>query len=65
MYLIGNSVKGGHYGELPSLTNLNDGNMLHTTDFRQVYATAISGWMGLDAHEQVLRHRFDEFPAFG
>ena len=42
MYLIGNSVKGGHYGELPSLTNLNDGNMLHTTDFRQVYATAIS-----------------------
>ena len=65
MYLIGNSVKGGHYGELPSLTNLNDGNMLHTTDFRQVYATAISGWMGLEAHEQVLRHRFDEFPAFG
>ena len=65
MYLIGNAVKGGHYGELPSLTNLEDGNMLHTTDFRQVYATAISGWMGLDAHEQVLRNRFNSFAAFG
>ena len=64
MYLIGNSVKGGHYGDLPSLTALTDGNMQHTTDFRQVYATAISGWLGLESHEQVLRYRFKEFPVF-
>lgn len=65
MYLIGNAVQGGHYGELPSLTNLIDGNMQHTTDFRQVYATAISGWLGLEAHEKVLRYRFEDFPVFG
>jgi uncharacterized protein (DUF1501 family) len=64
MYLIGNAVKGGHYGDLPSLTELNDGNMQYTTDFRQVYATAISGWLGLEAHEQVLRYRFKDFPVF-
>ena len=65
MYLIGNAVQGGHYGELPSLTDLDDGgNLVHTTDFRQVYATAISGWLGLDDNEAVLKKRFDPFPVF-
>ena len=64
MYLIGRAVQGGHYGDIPSLTDLHDGNMFHTTDFRRVYATAISGWLGLKTHEQVLRHRFNQFPVF-
>lgn len=65
MYLIGNAVQGGHYGQLPSLTDLDDGgNLVHTTDFRKVYATAISGWLGLDDNEAVLKKRFDPFPVF-
>jgi uncharacterized protein (DUF1501 family) len=65
MYLIGNAVQGGHYGKLPSLTDLDDGgNLVHTTDFRKVYATAISGWLGLDDNEAVLKKRFDPFPVF-
>ncbi len=36
--LIGNSVKGGLYGEQPSLTALDEnGNLQVTTDFRSVY----------------------------
>jgi uncharacterized protein (DUF1501 family) len=49
-FVIGNAVKGGMYGQPPSLTNLVlDGNLERTTDFRQVYATLIQEWMGADA----------------
>jgi uncharacterized protein (DUF1501 family) len=38
VFLIGNSVKGGFYGEQPSLETLDEnGNLLVTTDFRNVY----------------------------
>ncbi|MGH3733695.1 MAG: DUF1501 domain-containing protein [Acidimicrobiales bacterium] len=38
VFLIGNSVKGGLYGEQPSLTNLDvNGNLQVVTDFRGVY----------------------------
>jgi uncharacterized protein (DUF1501 family) len=65
MYLIGKQVNGGHYGKLPSLVDLDDGNLVHTTDFRRVYATAISGWLGYDNTEPLLRGRFEPFPVFG
>jgi uncharacterized protein (DUF1501 family) len=41
MFVIGNSVKGGFYGEQPSLKNLVKGDLAVTTDFRDVYATVI------------------------
>lgn len=65
MYLIGKQVNGGHYGKLPSLVDLDDGNLVYTTDFRRVYATAISGWLGYDNTETLLRGRFEPFPVFG
>jgi uncharacterized protein (DUF1501 family) len=38
VFIIGNSVKGGLYGEQPSLETLDEnGNLLVTTDFRNVY----------------------------
>ena len=65
MYVIGQPVRGGHYGTLPSLTQLDEGdNLIHTTDFRRVYASLIEGWLGADA-QQVLRGRFEGFPIFG
>lgn len=66
MYLIGKPVRGGHYGKLPSLTELDaGGNLVYTTDFRRVYATAISGWLGHQNTEQLLRGQFEPFPVFG
>ena len=41
MFLIGKTVKGGFYGEQPSLKNLFKGDLAVTTDFRDVYATVI------------------------
>ncbi len=65
MYVIGKPVRGGHYGTPPSLTKLDEGdNLIHTTDFRRVYASVIEGWLGADA-QQVLRGRFEGFPIFG
>ena len=50
MFMAGDGVRGGHYGSAPDLTQLTElGNVTHTTDFRQVYATALNGWLGVDA----------------
>jgi uncharacterized protein (DUF1501 family) len=60
-FMIGAPVAGGMYGAMPSLTDLTDGNMVFTTDFRRVYATAIQRWMGHDA-AAVLRGAFEPLP---
>lgn len=61
VYVIGNNIKGGHYGEVPSLTELDDGNLIHTTDFRRVYSTLIEGWLGQTDSAEILNGRFDPF----
>ena len=45
-FVAGKPVRGGHYGAMPSLTDLDDGNMRYTTDFRRLYATMAASWMG-------------------
>ncbi|MBI4967832.1 MAG: DUF1501 domain-containing protein [Rhodospirillales bacterium] len=45
--LIGGRVKGGFYGEAPSLAKLEGGDLVHTLDFHQLYATVAEGWWGL------------------
>ncbi len=66
MYVIGKPVKGGHYGAVPSLTDLDEGgNLKHTTDFRQVYASLIEGWLGHADSKSLLYGDFKTFPFFG
>ena len=65
-FVAGQKVRGGHYGAMPSLTDLDDGNMRYTTDFRRVYATMIGSWMGYPDTRAVLNDQFtplDMFPA--
>ena len=62
MFVFGKGVKGGLYGEHPSLTQLDDGNLIRTTDFREVYATLIEEWMGYQDSETILK---GEFPTLG
>jgi uncharacterized protein (DUF1501 family) len=65
MFVIGEHVKGGHYGARPSLTELDPGdNLLYTTDFRRVYASVIDGWLQVDS-KAVLRDSFPTFDLFG
>jgi uncharacterized protein (DUF1501 family) len=58
VFVIGAPVRGGMYGEMPSLTDLDDGNMRYTTDFRRVYTTLITQWMGQGDAGAVLRQPF-------
>ena len=44
--LMGGRVKGGLYGMPPSLTDLQDGDLKHTIDYRSLYATVIEKWWG-------------------
>ena len=44
---FGNQVKGGFHGEHPSLSLLDQGDLIMTTDFRSVYASMIQEWMGV------------------
>lgn len=54
MLVAGTPVAGGHYGASPSLEGLGEGdNLSYTTDFRRVYGTIISDWLGVPA-ERVL-----------
>ena len=50
-FVIGDRVKGGLYGEYPSLeqNKLLEGNLHFNNDFRGLYATLVEDWMGLDA----------------
>ncbi|MEY4532130.1 MAG: hypothetical protein RLZZ156_2853 [Deinococcota bacterium] len=51
MFTIGDGVKGGLYGAQPDLEKLNDGDPVMTTDFRQVYATALDGWLNVPSRD--------------
>ena len=47
LFVVGGGVKGGIYGEHPSLTDLDrNGDLKFATDFRAVYATVIEKWLG-------------------
>jgi uncharacterized protein (DUF1501 family) len=49
MFLMGGGLKGGLYGEHPSLDNLDNGDVKYTVDFRSVYATVIEKWFSRPA----------------
>ncbi|GAA3258624.1 DUF1501 domain-containing protein [Dactylosporangium siamense] len=53
MFLLGSPVKGGLYGEQPSLSDLDNGDLKFTTDFRSVYATLLKDVLDADP-QQVL-----------
>ena len=50
-FVIGDAVKGGLYGEYPSLeeNKLLEGDLHFNNDFRGLYATLLEKWMGLDS----------------
>jgi uncharacterized protein (DUF1501 family) len=53
MFVIGDKVRGGFYGEQPSLTDLSNGDLKATTDFRDVYGTVLRDVLGADG-ERIL-----------
>jgi uncharacterized protein (DUF1501 family) len=65
MFIAGKPVRGGQYGEPPNLASRTaDDNLVHTCDFRCVYATVADGWLGLQDSAALLRGHFEPFPVF-
>ena len=58
-FVAGGAVRGGLYGQAPDLSRLDSNqNVVHTTDFRQMYTTVAQQWWGVNA-ETVVRGKFD------
>jgi len=59
LFVLGNRVKGGLFGQYPSLSQLdNNGDLIYTVDFRSVYATILEDWLKADA-KTILRGSFE------
>ena len=50
-FLMGNQVKGGHYGEYPSLdpAKLLEGDLKFNNDFRGLYTDLLEDWLNVEA----------------
>jgi uncharacterized protein (DUF1501 family) len=57
----GGLKKTGMLNALPDLSDLNNGDLKHQIDFRQIYATLLEKWLDTP-HEQVLKRSFDILP---
>jgi uncharacterized protein (DUF1501 family) len=59
MLLVGSGVRAGIVGNAPTLADadlVDWGNLPMQVDFRRVYATLLSGWLGLDARAVLGAH---------
>jgi uncharacterized protein (DUF1501 family) len=61
IFLLGKPVKAGLHGSYPDLTRLEDGDPIHTVDFRRVYATLLDEWLRVP-HRDVLGANFTPMP---
>jgi uncharacterized protein (DUF1501 family) len=61
MYFIGESLQPGLHGIHPSMERLDNGDLVHTIDFRSLYATVLKDWMGADP-SQILAGRWNTVP---
>ena len=61
-FVIGDNVKGGLYGEYPSLEEdkLLEGDLHFNNDFRSIYTDLLENWMGLDA-QPLVNGSFEKF----
>lgn len=58
-FAMGGAVRGGFYGEPPSLARLDaTGNPVFSVDYRRMYATVLERWWGVDSRS-VLGARFE------
>lgn len=68
-FVIGERVKGGMYGEYPSLRDADltqqkegmFGNLRYSYDFRGLYSTILERWLGLDA-KPIVGGAFEQLP---
>ncbi len=69
MFLFGNEIKGGVLGQNPEIrSNMSyEDNLPIQNDFRQVYASVLEQWFGLDGSQSsdLMYNSFDTVPVIG
>ncbi|MCA9056833.1 MAG: DUF1501 domain-containing protein, partial [Planctomycetaceae bacterium] len=63
LFLAGKQLNSGLIGELPSLTDLDQGDLKFQIDFRQVYASLLEDWLGCDS-PRILGKDYKKIPVF-
>jgi uncharacterized protein (DUF1501 family) len=58
LFIMGSKVKAGLHGTAPSLQLERNQDLLYSTDFRKVYATALESWLACPA-DKVLGQKFE------
>ena len=51
MAILAGPVQPGVHGEAPSLTRLDEDNLISTVDFEQYYATIAEQWFGISSSD--------------
>ena len=49
VFVAGEAIKPGMLSKYPSLTDLEDNEMKSTVDFRSIYASLLTDWLGIDS----------------
>jgi len=62
LFVAGPRVKGGFYGSQPSLTDLDQGDLKYSTDFRAVYTTLVGDVLGTDPSKALNGKTFTPVP---
>ncbi|MEV6349550.1 DUF1501 domain-containing protein [Actinoplanes sp. NPDC051851] len=62
VFLAGPGVVGGLYGEQPSLTDLDDGDLKATVDFRDIFGTILSRVLKSDPDQFLAGYRSTSLP---
>jgi uncharacterized protein (DUF1501 family) len=63
VFLAGRQTSGGLVGKTPDLTDLQEGDVKMSVDFREVYAAVLEDWLGVDA-AKILVGSFTKVPLF-
>ncbi|GAB4168685.1 MAG: DUF1501 domain-containing protein [Terrimicrobiaceae bacterium] len=61
LFVIGGSTQAGIHGPSPDLTRLDRGDLIHSTDFRSVYATILESWLKTRP-DTILKGKFPTLP---
>ena len=64
LFVLGQPVKGGLIGKHPSLTDLSQGDLKFTTDFRSIYATVLEDWLKTPS-KPILKGSFEKLGFMG
>ncbi|HEX7261256.1 MAG TPA: DUF1501 domain-containing protein, partial [Luteolibacter sp.] len=65
LFLAGPAIKGGLHGTHPSLTDLSEGDIKHTVDFRSIYGTVLSDWLKAPDLKSILGANYPKLGLIG